>query len=344
MKRRSSLLSLVALAATFALGGCDKKEESAEKAAAPAASAPGNAPATEAPKQAAIVQLGYQKIGAPYLLKSRSEALTKRLDARGVKATWKEFPHGPGVLEAIRANEVDVGYVGETPPVFAQSGGVDFVYVAADPPAPKAEAIVVLKDSPIKKVADLKGKKVALNRGSNVHFLLVKALESAKLTIKDVEVVYLAPGDARPAYETGKVDAWVIWDPFQAAAEVSGSRTLVDGQGLVDNEFFYVVRRQFAEEHPELVRDVLEEYQALSEWEEKNPEEAAKLEAASSGVSYDALLVAEKRHQYGIVPITPEILQKQQVIADTFQALQLIPKPIKTVDAFYAPVVYAKAP
>jgi sulfonate transport system substrate-binding protein len=330
---------LVAL--VVALSGCEKDEQR-ETSAAPATSEPTKAP--PAAKQTTLVRLGYQKIGAPFLLKSRSQDLDKRLEARSAKAEWKEFQHGPGVLEAIRAKEVDVGYVGETPPVFAQSGGVDFVYVAADPSAPKAEAIVVLKDSPIKKVNDLKGRKIALNRGSNVHFLLAKALEGVKLTFKDVEVVYLAPGDARIAYQSGKVDAWVIWDPFLAAAETTGSRVLVDGQGLVDNEFFYVARREFAKEHPELVRDVIDEYQALSEWESKNPEEASKILAASTGVAHEALLLSEKRHSYGIVPITPEVLQKQQVIADTFHALQLIPNAIKTADAFYAPVAYAKAP
>src|SRR5581483_8690569 len=117
-----------------------------------------------------------------------------------------------------------------------------------------------LADSPIRTLADLKGKKIALNRGSNVHFLAVKALERAKLTVKDVEIVYLAPGDARLAYETRKVDAWVIWDPFLAAAELSGSRVLANGDGLVDNYFFYVARRAFAAEHADLVRDVLGEY------------------------------------------------------------------------------------
>jgi sulfonate transport system substrate-binding protein len=329
-------LSLLALVA------CEKKPDTEQKAAQTASSseAPRSAPTAQ---ENTVVQLGYQKIGAPFLLKSRSASLDKRLEGHSARAEWKEFKHGPGILEAINAKEVDIGYVGETPPVFAQSGGVDFVYVAADPPAPKSEAIVVLKDSPIEKVADLKGKKIALNRGSNVHFLLVKALESAKLGISDVEVVYLAPGDARPAYETGKVDAWVIWDPFFAAAEVAGSRVLVDGAGLVDNEFFYVVRRQFAQAHPEIVRDVLAEYQALSEWEGKNAEEASRALAASSGVSYEALLLAERRHSYGIVPITPELLQKQQVIADTFQKLKLIPNAIHTTEAFYPAVVYAKA-
>jgi sulfonate transport system substrate-binding protein len=326
------------LALSLALVACGKGEQPA-----PTAAASQSAQAAE-PKAPAVVKIGYQKIGAPFLLKERSQNLEQRLEKVGAKPEWIEFKTGPALLEAVNANEVDVGYVGETPPVFAQAGGVSFVYVAADPPAPKAEAIIVQKDSKIQKLEELRGKKVALNRGSNVHFLLVRALESVKLTVKDVEVVYLAPPDARPAFETGKVDAWVIWDPFLAGAELAGARSLANGENLVDNTLFYVARRAFAEKHPELVEVVLDEFRELSDWESKNPEEAARILAKSSGIAYEALLVSEKRHAYGILPITPEVLAKQQTIADAFKNLELIPKEIKTADAFLQSAAYRSKP
>jgi sulfonate transport system substrate-binding protein len=310
----------------------DALTEAASASAAPTAKAP------------VTVKLGYQKIGAPFLLKQRSESLAKRLEAHSARAEWIEFKHGPALLEALNANEVDIGYVGETPPVFAQASGVSFVYLASDPPAPKAEAIIVPKDSTVKGVADLRGKKVALNRGSNVHFLLVRALESVKLSVKDVEVVYLAPPDARPAFETGKVDAWVIWDPFLASAELAGARTLVNGENLVDNLLYYVARRAFAESHPAIVSDVLAEYQSLSEWERTHAEEAARILSTSSGISYEALLLAEQRHPYGLQPITPDVLAKQQTIADTFRKLELIGKDIRTADAFLPAAAWKAAP
>jgi sulfonate transport system substrate-binding protein len=335
----NAVLCLLALVSAL-LTACQKRDEGSAGQTTPSATP---VPAA-APKPEGVVRIGYQKIGAPFLLKSRSADLDRSLAEKGAKADWKEFKHGPAILEAIKAKEVDVGYVGETPPVFAQAGGVDFVYVATDPPAPEAEALIVRKDSPLKSLKDLKGKKVALNRGSNVHYLLVKALESAKLTLQDIEVVYLAPGDARPAYDSGKVDAWVIWDPFLAAAENAGSRQLANGKGLVDNRLFYVARRQFAEEHPELLRATLDEFKNLSDWESKNPEEASKILAASSGVAYEALLLSEKRHVYGILPIGDEVLAAQQQIADAFRKLELIPKDIKTRDAFLPAAVYAEKP
>lgn len=340
---RSLLRSiLLSISTALVLLACDRREQSSA-GAGDSTTTPSAARAAE-PKATVVVRMGYQKIGPPFLLKSRSKGLDERLERNGARAEWKEFKHGPALLEAVNAKEVDIGYVGETPPVFAQAADVPFVYVATDPPAPKAEAIVVLKESPIETVAALKGKRIALNRGSNVHYLLVKALEHAGLTLKDVDVLYLSPGDARPAFETGKVDAWVIWDPFLAAAEISGARVLVDGVGLVDNHLFYLARREFAERHPELLSEVLQEYRSLSDWESKNPEEAAKILAASSGIAYEALLLAERRHAYGILPITAEVLQKQQAIADAFRKLELIPKDIRTQDAFLASAVYAAKP
>ncbi|MEY2933421.1 MAG: aliphatic sulfonate transporter, substrate-binding protein [Pseudomonadota bacterium] len=293
-----------------------------------------------AAKEPRVVRLGYQKIGTPFLLRARAEPLQKRLSELNAKVEWVEFAAGPPLLEAMRARAVDIGYAGETPPVFAQAGGVQFVYVAADPPAPEAEAIVVPAKSTIQKLTELKGKRIALNRGSNVHYLLLRALESAQLKLSDVTVVYLAPADARSAFESGQVDAWVIWDPFLAAAERAGARVLKDGRELVDNHLYYVVERSFAEQSPAIVTAVLEQYRELSEWAKGHDEEAARILADSSGIAYEALLLAERRHTYGIVPITPEILRKQQNIADSFYKLELIPKAIRIEEAFLPAAAY----
>ncbi|WP_437585536.1 sulfonate ABC transporter substrate-binding protein [Sorangium sp. So ce1000] len=325
---RSALLFCAALSSL--LLGCGR---GGDEAGATGEKAAGAVDAPEDTRAAVVVRLGYQKIGTPFLLKERAEALTKALEARNARAEWVEFQAGPPLLEAMRAGAVDVGHVGETPPVFAQAGGVPFVYAATDAPAPRAEAIVVKKDSPIRTVAALRGKRVALNRGSNVHYLLVRALESAGLTLDDIQVVFLAPGDARTAFEGGNVDAWVIWDPFLAAAELAGARILQDGEGLVDNRLFYVVRRAFAEEQPEILRIVFDEYRALSAWEDGHREEASQLLAKSSGIAYEAFLRSEHRRAFQILPITPEIVQRQQAIAETFHTLAIIPRDIRVEEA-----------
>ena len=172
-----------------------------------------------------VVRIGFQKYGKLVLLKSKG-TLEEKLKAAGYKVVWTEFPSGPPLLEALNVGAIDFGNTGEAPPIFAQAAGAPIQYVAYEPPAPKGEAILVPKDSKLTSVADLKGKKVALNKGSNVHYLLVKALEKAGVKYSEIEPVFLAPADARAAFERGAVDAWVIWDPFQAAAEAAtGARS-----------------------------------------------------------------------------------------------------------------------
>src|SRR5450830_20916 len=122
------------------------------------------------------VRIGYQKYGTLTLLKGRG-TLEQRLASRNVTVKWTEFPAGPQLLEGLNVGAVDFGYVGEAPPIFAQAAGARFFYIGHDPIAPRAESLLVRKDSPIKSVTELKGKKVALNKGSNVHYLLVRLLE-----------------------------------------------------------------------------------------------------------------------------------------------------------------------
>ena len=284
-----------------------------------------------------VLRIGYQKYGTLVLLKS-SGALEKRLAERGVKVQWTEFPAGPQLLEGLNVGSIDFGTTGETPPVFAQAAGADLLYVAFEPPAPLSEAILLPKDSPIKTVAELKGKKVALNKGSNVHYLLVRALEEAGLSITDITPVYLPPADARAAFERGSVDAWVIWDPFQAAAEQQlQARTLRDGQGLVSNHQFYLAARPFAEKHPEVVAALVEEIRQIGEWTRAHLDETTAQVAPLLGLTPEITQAAVERQSYGAQLITPEVVSAQQKIADTFSELKLIPKRLSIAEVIWQP-------
>lgn len=279
------------------------------------------------------LRIGYQKYGTLVLLKARG-ILEQRLAPQGITVTWLEFPAGPQLLEGLNAGAVDFGTVGETPPIFAQAAGVDFVYVGNEPPAPKSEAIVVPASSSIRSVAQLRGKKVALNRGSNVHYLLVRALERAGLRYTDIHPVYLAPADARAAYVQGSVDAWVIWEPYFAAIERQAqARVLVDGTGLVDNHQFYLASRRFASKSPELVHAVIDALAQVDAWAQQHPGEVARELAPLVGLDAAALDLAARRSSYGVVPVTAQVLAAQQAIADTFSELKLIPRQIAVKDA-----------
>ncbi|NTZ09942.1 sulfonate ABC transporter substrate-binding protein, partial [Burkholderia metallica] len=279
------------------------------------------------------LRIGFQKYGNFVVLKARG-TLEKRLASQGVTVQWLEFPAGPQLLEGLNAGAIDVGTVGETPPIFAQAAGVDFVYIGNEPPAPQGEAIVVLPDSPIRTVAQLRGKKVAFNKGSNVHYLLVKALEHAGLTYADIQPIYLTPADARAAFVQRSVDAWVIWDPYLAAAERQlGARVVANGDGLVRNTQYYLAARKYAAAHPQVLRALLDEVDAVDRWARDHvPEVAAQL-SPLVGLDAPTLEVALKRAGYGVQPITDATVAYQQGIADAFSTLKLIPGKLSVASA-----------
>jgi sulfonate transport system substrate-binding protein len=275
-----------------------------------------------------VIRVGFQKYGNLILLKGKGRLETK-LAPLGFKVEWKEFPSGPPLLEALNVGAIDFGHAGEAPPIFGQAAGAPFLYVAHEPPAPKGEAILVPKDSPIKTVADLKGKKVALNKGSNVHYLLVKAIEKAGLTYSQIEPVFLAPADARAAFERGAVDAWVIWDPFQAAAEIAiHARTLADGTGVASNHQFYLAGQKFADANPRVIDAVIAAITDIDEWAKGKEKAVAEELSAGIGIPVPVLEIALKRQTYGIKPLDASVVAEQQSIADTFYALGLLPKAI----------------
>jgi sulfonate transport system substrate-binding protein len=280
-----------------------------------------------------VLRIGYQKYGTLTLLKARGD-LEKRLAPQGFEVKWTEFPAGPVLLEGLNVGSIDFGTVGEAPPIFAQAAGADLVYVANQPPAPTAEAIIVPKGSALKSVAELKGKRVALNKGSNVHYLLVKALEKAGLKYSDVQVVFLPPADARAAFERGAVDAWVIWDPFLAAAEKQlSARVLADGTGIVSNHQFYLASRGYADKNPQVIKAIVEELAKLDVWADKNSGEVAKFLAPQIGLDVPIAELAARRFAYGIRAISPQVAEEQQKIADVFFDLKLIPKAVRISDA-----------
>jgi sulfonate transport system substrate-binding protein len=291
------------------------------------------APFSLAQSADSVIRIGYQKYGTLVLLKARG-SLEKRLAPLHVEVQWTEFPAGPQLLEGLNVGAVDFGTVGEAPPIFAQAAGADLIYVGNEPPASAAEAILVPKDSPIKTVAELKGKKVALNKGSNVHFLLVKLLEQAGVKYGDIDTIFLTPADARAAFERGSVDAWAIWEPFLAAAQrQTGARILADGNGVVSNHQFFLASRPYATKRADVVAIVLDEVAAVDQWAKTNPKEAAAALQPQIGLDQATLELALSRGGYGVTPVNDAVLAEQQRIADAFYDLKLIPKHINIRDA-----------
>ncbi|AYP25642.1 sulfonate ABC transporter substrate-binding protein [Pantoea agglomerans] len=272
-----------------------------------------------------IVNIGFQKANIFALLKYRG-TLDQEFKKQGIAVHWIEFPAGPQMLEGLNIGSIDLAATGDAPPTFAQAAQADLVYLAHSPANPKTEAIVVPADSPIKSVADLKGKRVALNKGSDVNYLLVTALEQAGLSYKDITPVYLPPADARAAFQRGAVDAWVIWDPYYAEVETNAhARLIKNAEGLVPHYTFYLASRKFAETWPQIASQVVDELGSLSTWANQHQEEAAKIMSTSTGLPQPIWQRALARMPFGAERMTPEVFTQQQALADKFTQIGLLP-------------------
>jgi len=272
------------------------------------------------------LRIGYQKGGPLLILKSSGE-LDRRLGTLGVPVRWAEFPSGPPLLEALNAGALEVGVAGNAATVIAQAAADSpLVYLAVSVPNPHGDAILVPKDSPIRTLADLKGKTIAFTRGSNAQYFLIRALQHAHIDLGEVRQAGLSPTDARAAFESGSVDAWIIWDPFYADAQLNlGARVLIDGTGLVDDSVFYVSTRSAADKHRQILQIVVDEIEKTERWMQAHPYDAARQLAEATSLPLNIWQTALSRHSYGVKAVDQKAIDSQQSIADTFFSLGLLP-------------------
>jgi sulfonate transport system substrate-binding protein len=191
------------------------------------------------------IRIGYQKNGVLVITRQQA-ALEQHFAPQGIDVKWVEFSSGPPMLEAMNVGSVDYGAVGDSPPVFAQSAGANLVYAAGES-STNGQGILVQANSPIRTIADLKGKRVGFTKGSSAHNIVVQTLEKANLTYADITPVYLTPPDAGPAFANGSIDAWAIWDPYFAIGETKqNGRILVHASEITRTNSFYIANRDFA--------------------------------------------------------------------------------------------------
>ena len=292
------------------------------------------APAVQGPEQ---LRVGYQKAAINLVILKQHGVLEKRFP--GTRVSWLEFPAGPQLLEALSVGSLEFGLTGDSPPVFAQAAGKDLLYVGSEPPKPDASAVLVPADSAVRTLADLKGRRVALQKGSSAHYLLVRAVERGGLKWSDIQPIYLAPADARAAFERKSVDAWAIWDPYYAAAELSVQpRVLATGRGLASNGSFYLAASPFVHKHPQVVHALLEELTRADRLARASTRETIKLIADFSGL--DAGVVSrfvQRRPPSPVGLLSREAVADQQRVADAFFQLGLIPRPVKVADIVWRP-------
>ncbi|MFD7316054.1 ABC transporter substrate-binding protein [Streptomyces sp. NPDC059883] len=276
-------------------------------------------------KGSLILTIGDQKGGSEAVLRAAGE-----LDDLPYRVKWSTFTSGPPMLEAVNAGAVDLGSVGNTPPVFAAGAKSKITVVAASHGDSGGEAILVPKDSPLKKTTDLKGKSVAVAQGSSAHYQLIASLRKAGLTLDDIKVTLLQPADALAAFSTGKVDAWAVWDPYTSQVLRGGQgRVLTDGRGVVNGLNFQVAAPAALrnKEKTAAIGDFIDRLRRAQDWVFDHPEEWAKVWAKDTGLPYEVALDTVKLTHGTRVPVALDkaAVSSEQEIADTFTELKLIP-------------------
>ena len=323
-----AVLFLLGIGLNWAIAACNNTPPptgSASPAASPTATA------------AKVVRIGHQKFDPFTLVKARG-GLEKRLQPLGVSVEWKEFQSGPPMLEALNVGSIDIGRTGDAPPVFAQAANAPLLYIGGSAPKDRSSGILVPANSAIQTLEDLRGKKIAFTKGSSANYLLAKALKSAGIKWTDIEPANLTPADARAAFQQGNVDAWVIWDPFYAAAQAQVDiRVVKDSKGLAANRDFYLANQSFVYPNFKIIEAIREETQAVATWADANPEEVTKILAPILNVDVSILDVVTRRRSYGFEPIQADMVAEQQEIADTFFELGLIPKQLKVEEVVWKP-------
>ncbi|HCT5821534.1 TPA: sulfonate ABC transporter substrate-binding protein [Citrobacter sedlakii] len=290
-----------------------------------------------APSSPDALRIGYQKGSISMVLAKSHQLLEKRYPQPRI--SWVEFPAGPQMLEALNVGSIDLGSTGDIPPIFAQAAGADLVYVGVEPAKPKAEVILVPESSPIRTVAELKGHKVALQKGSSSHNLLLRALQQAGLKFTDIQPTWLTPADARAAFQQGNVDAWAIWDPYYSAALLQGGvRVLKDGSDLKQTGSFYLASRPYAEKNGVFIQGVLDTFSQADALTISQRPESITLLAKTMGLPEPVIAAyLDHRPPTTISPVSAAVAALQQQTADLFYDNRLVPKKIDIRQRIWQP-------
>jgi sulfonate transport system substrate-binding protein len=278
-----------------------------------------------------LLRIGFQK-GEPMLVASKqNRTFETLLKPFGIELQWVEFQFGPPLLEAMRVNAIDIGAVGDTPPVFAQAAHGDLLYIAAQRSG--GQAILVPPGSTLQTLHDLKGKKVAFGRGSSAHNLTIAALEKGGLSYSDIQPLYLGPADAGAAFERGSIDAWTIWDPYYALFETRpGVRVLAKWTDITEQNSFFMASRAYVEANTATTAKIVNELTRIAGWAREHRSVLATLISKETGMPIEAVQRAADRAPFTVLPMNDEIVLNQQRVANRFRSLGLIPIDIKVSD------------
>ncbi|WP_411551676.1 aliphatic sulfonate ABC transporter substrate-binding protein [Paenibacillus lautus] len=282
------------------------------------------------------VRLGVQGSGGLFGKAREERWFEEEFGKLGVKVEWAEFQSGPPMTEAMASNRLDFAGLGNMPIIAAQAADIPFKVISQSLHGQKNVAIIVPPDSTAQTLSDLKGKKVAVTKGSNAFNFLYRGLADQGLKVSDIEIIQLQPDEAQPAFESGGVDAWATWDPYITLNTLTGKgNVLADGEQLgVLSPSFNIVRKDFADQYPDLVTLYLTVLNKTLAWEKENEAEAIQRYADERGILQDVIQGTFDRSRSINIPVTDDIIAEQQKTADFQFEQKTIRKKIQVKDVF----------
>jgi sulfonate transport system substrate-binding protein len=329
MKHRRKLMAVPVLALTGLAAAACASSSSSSSSPAPASSASASASAASSVNLSSVtLNVGDQKgTGAEAVLQAAG-----LLNTLPFKVTWDDFTSGPPMLEAAASGSIDIGGVGDAPPVFAASGGEGIVVVGARTvPSGDQDAVVVPKGSSITSIQQLKGKKIAYGSGSSGNYQLLTVLNAAGLTSKEVTLVNLQPAEALAAFTSGSVDAWDIWPPYvQQVVAQDGAKVLAEGSQY-GSPYSFEVASKSAVANPEKAAAIQAYLTTLDKayvWAEKNPGAWGAAWASAAGLPASITDAAAKVDYTVPVPITSAVTASLQGLVTQFYKAGQIPNTV----------------
>jgi sulfonate transport system substrate-binding protein len=300
--------------------------------ASTAASPKAQTTADAKPKDKVTVNIGVQGKTGILVYARENGFFEKAFSTIGADVKWNEFASGPPHFEALASGRLDFGSVGGTPVVSGQVGGIDFKAIAVTGDGKKGNMIVIPKNSPIKELKDLKGKKIAVAKGSSAYNFLYMAIDKAGLKGDDIKVIQLQPDEARPAFESGAIDAWSIWDPYATIAVYQiGAKILVSGQDLnINAPGFLIARTKFTQEHPDLTVLFLKTYEQARKYYLDHQDEVADEFVKTQKLDKPIIVTVLQNSTPLLSPITPEFAKAHQEQADFLYSVGAINKKLDT--------------
>ena len=324
MKSRRTLLaaSVIALSG-LAAAACSSSSSSSTPAASSSSAAASSGSSVNL--SSVTLNVGDQKgTGAEAVLKAAG-----LLSTLPFKVSWSDFTSGPPMLEAMASGSVDVGGVGDAPPVFAASGGEQVEIVGArSVPSGDQDALVVPKGSSITSIQQLKGKKIAYGSGSSANYHLLTVLNKAGLTTKDVTLVSLQPANALAAFTSGAVDAWDIWPPYvQQVVAQDGAKVLAIGSQYGSPYSFEVASKAAVanSEKAAAIKVYLATLNKAYVFTATHPDVWGAAWGAASGLPASITTEAAKVDATTPVTITSAVISSEQNLVSQFYKAGLIP-------------------